>query len=104
MEELHNWSVYMIRCTNGALYTGITTDMSRRWQQHSRGEGARFFNRGRAPVEIVFLEPGHTKSSAAKREAVIKQLTRARKLALLEQQGMGEVCWVSDSSLPDKKN
>lgn len=94
MGEVRNWSVYMIRCSNGALYTGITTDVIRRLSQHATGTGARFFNRSRVPREIVFLEPGHSQRSAAQREAAIKQLRRREKLLFLKQQGLGRLCWL----------
>ena len=78
-----NWTVYMIRCDDDSLYTGITTDPARRFQEHlQRPRGARYFN-GRRPVAIVYSEPGHTRSSASRREAAIKKLNRSEKLALL---------------------
>jgi putative endonuclease len=76
-----NWHVYIILCSDDSLYTGITTDIDRRFRQHASGRGARYF-RGRQPRELVFLESGHTRSSAGKREAEIKGMTRAGKAAL----------------------
>lgn len=90
----HNWSVYIIRAETGALYTGITTDIRRRWRQHGSGRGARFFNLGGSPAELVFLEPGHTRSSAAKREASLKRLKRHQKLHVIESAGLGAMCWI----------
>ncbi|MEJ2534428.1 MAG: GIY-YIG nuclease family protein [Gammaproteobacteria bacterium] len=78
-----NWSVYIIRAGDGSLYTGISTDVERRLKEHREGRrGARFFN-GREAVEVVWVEDGHTRSSASRREWRIKQLTRAQKLALV---------------------
>jgi putative endonuclease len=77
-----NWQVYMIRCSDQTLYTGITNDLERRWRQHASRSGARYF-RGRIPVEIVYLEPGHDRSSASRREADIKKLQRADKERLI---------------------
>ena len=77
-----NWQVYIILCTDNSLYTGITTDMARRFRQHAESQGAKYF-RGRRPDEVVFLESGHTRSTASKREAVIKKLLRADKLRLI---------------------
>ena len=77
-----NWHVYIIRCSDDSLYTGITTDVARRFDQHASGRGARYF-RGRRPTELVYVESGHDRSSAGKREAEIKVLTRAGKLALI---------------------
>jgi putative endonuclease len=81
-----NWQVYIIRCVDGSLYTGITTDMDRRFRQHAEGRGARYF-RSRQPDAVVFQESGHTRSSAARREAAIKALSRTAKIALLESAG-----------------
>ncbi len=81
-----NWHVYIIRCSDGSLYTGITTDVARRFDQHATGRGARYF-RGRQPKELVYLESGHDRCSAGKREAEIKGLTRAGKAALIGDGG-----------------
>lgn len=79
-----SWWVYMIRADDGRYYTGITTDPARRWQQHlEQKNGAKFF-RGRRPQALVYLETGHDRSSASRREAAIKGLRRSGKLALLE--------------------
>ncbi len=75
------WMVYLIVSDEGSLYTGITTDIERRWRQHLGGRGARHF-RSRAPVAVVYLEAGHDRSSAARREAAIKRLPAAQKRLL----------------------
>ena len=72
----------MILCSDDSLYTGITTDVARRLQQHATRRGARYF-RGRRPREIVYLENGHSRSTASRREALIKQLSRAAKQELI---------------------
>ncbi len=72
----------MIRCSDATLYTGITNNLERRWQQHASRRGARYF-RGRMPVEVVYLEPGHDRSSASRREAAIKKLQRVDKERLI---------------------
>ena len=78
-----NWSVYIIESDDHSYYTGITTDVARRFEEHSVGRlGAKFFN-GRKPVKVVFQEAGHTRSSASKREAEIKKLTRLQKQAFI---------------------
>lgn len=89
------WFVYMIRCTDGSLYTGITTDMERRLAQHAQQRGAKYF-RGRAPGEVVYLEDGHTRSTASRREAQIKKLTAAAKHALIAAAGNAPVEGGSD--------
>ena len=74
-----NWSVYIIEADDGSFYTGITTEVERRFEEHKTGPlGAKFFN-GRAPLKVVYCENGHTRSSASKREAGIKKLTRLQK-------------------------
>ena len=77
------WSVYIIQASDDSLYTGITTDIVRRWKQHESGKtGARFF-RGRKPAALAYLEHGHDRSSASSREYAIKQLDRKTKLKLI---------------------
>jgi len=76
------WSVYIILCDDGSLYTGISTDVQRRFQQHLNGRGAKFF-RSHHPLRIVFVEAGHTRSSASVKENVIKRLTRQKKILSL---------------------
>jgi len=78
------WLVYIIEASDHSLYTGITKDMSRRWQQHSSGTGAKFF-RGRKPLNLKFVESEHTRSTASQREAAIKKLGRQAKLRLINE-------------------
>jgi putative endonuclease len=77
-----DWQVYIIRCSDGTLYTGITRDIERRLAQHGSSAGAKYF-RGRRPEAVVYLEGGHDRSSASRREARIKQLSRTAKLRLI---------------------
>jgi len=63
-----SWEVYIILCSDGSLYTGISIDSKKRFCLHAAGKGAKYF-RGRQPTQIVYLESGHTRSSSAKREA-----------------------------------
>jgi putative endonuclease len=81
-----NWQVYIILCSDNSLYTGITTDLARRLRQHAEGRGAKYF-RGRRPEKVIYLESGHTRSTAGRRESEIKTLTHADKclLACTEQ-------------------
>jgi len=76
--------VYMLRCADGTIYSGYTTDPNRRVAIHNRGLGAKY-TRSRLPVELVFVENHATKSEALKREAALKKLARAEKLLLIEQ-------------------
>lgn len=79
------WSVYIIACSDGSLYTGISTDVARRFQQHQTGKGAKYFN-GREPSAIVFVESGHCRGSATLREGAIKKMKRSEKLKLIATQ------------------
>ncbi len=80
-----SWFVYMIEASDGSLYTGITTDVTRRFAEHRDGrQGARYFN-GRQPIRVVYVEPAEDRSMASKREAAIKQLGRQQKLALIAE-------------------
>lgn len=74
--------MYIIESTDSKLYTGITTDFEQRWESHCKGKGAKFF-RGRQPKRLCYLENHDSRSSASKREAAIKQLSRQEKLALI---------------------
>jgi len=77
------WFVYIIRSSDGRLYTGITTDVARRFGEHSgTSRGARFF-RGRQPAEVVYTEMQADRSGALRREAEIKKLKRRQKLDLI---------------------
>ena len=75
------WTVYILQCADGTLYTGITNDMKNRLAKHTNGTGAKY-TRGRAPFTIVYTEQHRTKGRALKREAEIKSLTRTQKLKL----------------------
>lgn len=75
----------MILCTDNSLYTGITNDVARRFTQHADRQGAKYF-RGRQPKQLVYVETGHDRSSAGKREIAIKKLPRFEKLQLLESE------------------
>ncbi|MES3518134.1 MAG: GIY-YIG nuclease family protein [Natronomonas sp.] len=75
--------VYVLRCADGTLYTGYTTDVERRITEHNAGEGAKY-TRGRTPVELVHTEDFDERSAAMSREYEIKQLSRGEKLSLIE--------------------
>jgi predicted GIY-YIG superfamily endonuclease len=76
------WFVYILRCADGSLYTGITKDVIRRCQQHNDGTASRY-TRSRRPTKLVWQEAHLSRSSALKREAAIKATTRRVKLALI---------------------
>jgi putative endonuclease len=79
-----NWFVYMIEASDNSYYTGITTDVERRFSEHcSSALGAKYFI-GRSPVRVIYEESGHSRSSASKREYEIKKLTRRQKVLLVQ--------------------
>lgn len=77
-----SWYVYILRCGDGTLYTGITDDIPRRLAVHRVGKGAKY-TRGRGPLELVYQEQVPDKSAALRREFQIKRLTRRKKEALI---------------------
>lgn len=82
----NHWSLYIIEASDTSYYTGITTDVERRFDEHCQGQkGAKYFN-GRNPVGVVYREDGHSRSSASRREAEIKKLSRSAKQSLIAAQ------------------
>ncbi len=77
-----DWWVYIVRCSDGTLYTGIARDRDARVEAHNAGIGARY-TRPRRPVRLVWSEAAETRAAAQQREHAIKQLPRAAKLALI---------------------
>lgn len=75
--------VYLLECGDGSIYTGITTDVSRRFAEHKAGKGA-FYTRAKKVVRMVYNERHPNRSSALKREIEIKSWPRAKKLSLAE--------------------
>ena len=80
-----SWYVYMLRCGDDTLYTGVTDDVEKRIAAHRAGKGAKY-TRGRGPLEPVFVEEQPDKSAALRREYEIKQMTRQKKLELVQKQ------------------
>lgn len=80
-----NWSVYLLQCADGTLYTGIARDLDRRLRQHN-GElvGGPRYTRGRRPVKLLWSDTATDRSVAQQREAAIKSLSRLEKLRLVE--------------------
>jgi putative endonuclease len=72
------WSLYLVRCKGGHLYTGITTDVERRFAEHQSGKGAKYL-RGKTPLELVFQQQIGSRSEALKIEALIKKWPKADK-------------------------
>ena len=80
------WVVYMLRCSDGSLYTGVTTDVKRRSKQHNAGTASRY-TRSCLPVRLAYQEPHSTQSSALRREVAVKAMTRAEKESLIRRAG-----------------
>ena len=80
------WFVYLSRCADGTLYTGIAMDVSRRCQQHNAGTASRY-TRSRLPVVVVYQEAHANRSLALRREAALKALSRQQKLSLIRLAG-----------------
>lgn len=78
------WVVYLLRCRDDSLYTGITNDLERRLASHRAGTGSAYV-RARLPVRVVYRESQPDRSAALRREAAIKKLTRRDKLALVRR-------------------
>lgn len=81
-ESMGSWFVYVVRCRDGSLYTGISTDVNARIAQHNAGAGARY-TRARGPVTLVHFERKRSRSNALRREAAIKALSRMEKIELV---------------------
>lgn len=77
-----NWTVYILECADGTLYTGITNDLERRVSEHDAGQGAKY-TRGRGPFQLVYQESCEDRGLASKRENEIKSLDRQAKLLLI---------------------
>ena len=77
------WYVYMLLCEDNTIYTGITNDLKKRFDNHISGKGAKYL-RGRKPLEIVYTENFKNRSMATKREMEIKKLNRKEKEALIK--------------------
>lgn len=82
MEFMADWTVYMLRCADDTIYTGIARDADKRLDAHNSGKGAKY-TRARRPVQMIWSEPADCRSTASKREYAIKRLRRREKLALI---------------------
>ncbi len=86
-ESLKTYSVYVLECSDGTFYTGVTTDVERRAKEHNNSIKGASYTRARRPVVLVYVEVWEGRSQAQIREAEIKTLTRTQKLALIRQGG-----------------
>ena len=78
------WYLYILRCGDGTLYTGITTNVEKRLETHRSGKGAKY-TRGRNPLELVYRENCGSHSNALKREAAVKKLSREQKEMMIRE-------------------
>lgn len=78
-----SWTLYILRCADDTLYTGITKDLNTRLQAHNAGKGAKY-TRGRGPVEVVWFESDLSETQARTREYEMKKLSRQDKLNLIQ--------------------
>ncbi|MFA6320279.1 MAG: GIY-YIG nuclease family protein [Candidatus Omnitrophota bacterium] len=80
---MSKWTVYILKCNDASLYTGITTDLEKRVKKHNEGRAAKY-TRAKRPVSVVYTEGAVNSSSAKKREAEIKKLSRQAKVELIK--------------------
>ncbi len=78
-----SWFLYIVECADASYYTGITTDIDRRIDEHNTGKGAKY-TQGRGPVSVVYTEKFEDRSQASKREFEIKTLTKEQKKKLIQ--------------------
>ncbi|HIO93580.1 MAG TPA: GIY-YIG nuclease family protein [Leucothrix mucor] len=83
-KESKKWFVYIVRCADDSLYTGITTDVSRREAEHNNDKLGAKYTRARRPVSVVYQESWESRSEATKREIEIKKMKKVSKEKLLE--------------------
>ncbi len=93
------WFTYIIATQDAQLYTGITTDMHKRWRAHADGKGARYF-RGRKPERLCYLELHENRSLASQREAAIKAMKRTEKLQWIDQHQQQTLALTASIELP----
>ncbi len=96
-----NWFVYILRCSDNSLYTGITTDLERRLKQHNEGSTGARYTRARRPVALAYVETASDRSEAQRREAAIKRLKPAQKEAVI---ATSKTPALDDNLVPDTQS
>ncbi len=86
-KELPNWWVYMLKCCDGSLYTGVTTELARRVEEHNSSPRGARYTKSRRPVELVYSQVCDGRSKALVLESRIKRMSRQEKLGLIEGKG-----------------
>ncbi len=84
MHDNGPWHVYIVRCSDGTLYTGIARHLEKRIDAHNNGATAAKYTRGRRPVELVYAEPADSRAAASRREHQLKRMPRAKKVKLID--------------------
>jgi putative endonuclease len=84
-----SWFVYIVKCSDDTLYTGITNNIDKRMAKHNAGQASKY-TRSRLPVVPVYVEDAIDRSTATKRELSLKKLTRRQKLSLISKQDAGD--------------
>ena len=79
------WYVYIVECADGTYYTGITTEVERRLNEHNYSFKSAKYTRSRRPVKLVYVETSENRSTASRREVQIKKLSRKNKIELIEK-------------------
>ncbi|RXK03648.1 endonuclease [Arcobacter sp. CECT 8989] len=79
-----SYFVYILECSDKSLYTGITTDVKKRLDEHNTSEKGAKYTKARRPVKLIYFEESQDRSSASKREYEIKKLSRSKKLQLIQ--------------------
>ena len=88
------WTVYILECGDGTLYTGITDDLPKRLKAHSEGKGAKY-TRGRGPLKLRYREVAADKSGALKREYALKRLRKTEKMAIIHEKESEILEWLA---------
>jgi putative endonuclease len=83
MNDSSSWYIYIVQCADHSLYTGITTDLLRRVEEHNSSPNGARYTRARRPVRLVYLEQSESRSAASQREHALKRLSRAEKHQLV---------------------
>ena len=81
-----SYFVYILECSDKSLYTGITTDIKKRLEEHNTSSKGAKYTKARRPVKLLYSETSENRSTASKREYAIKKLTRAKKISLIQTQ------------------
>ena len=82
---MKEWYIYIVKCSDNSLYTGITTDLERRVNEHNSSNKGAKYTKTRRPVKLVYNETHTDRSSSSKRESVIKKLSRTDKLKIIHE-------------------